>query len=154
MYNHPICAIYHLYTTYMLPTAYHLSWEPETIIDMRKFTYCDVYKDVCIYIYQTFFSDGVHQHPWLVRCAQTSSTEHEMSPFNTFHCWEISSFFVETPCFWHRFRKKQGKSWEGWNAFCILAGNTCFSFLFFNRRWVCRWRYQFLSSFSMLEWDP
>ena len=70
-----------------------------------------------IYIYQTFFSDGVHQPPWLVRCAQTSSTEHEMSPFNTFHCWEISSFFVETPCFWHRFRKKHGKSWEGWKAF-------------------------------------
>ena len=37
MYNHPIGSIYHLYTTYILPSGelyatYHLLWEPETTI--------------------------------------------------------------------------------------------------------------------------
>ncbi len=42
-----------------------------------------------------------------------------MSPFNTFHCWEISSFVAETAWFWHRLRKsmanpgKDGKHFGG-----------------------------------------
>ena len=41
-YNPPIGSIYHLYTTYILPSGglyatYHLLGEPETTIDLRHF---------------------------------------------------------------------------------------------------------------------
>ena len=43
-YNPPIGSIYHLYTTYILPSGglyatYHLLWEPETTIDKMLESY-------------------------------------------------------------------------------------------------------------------